>query len=199
MGSLVHTTRYSRGRLPHWEVERGRYFVTVRCADSLPRDVVERLREIHESIRSVESASPQFAQLQRTYFRTMEKYLDAGNGSSPLQNPRAAEALAEALQGLDRDGAIAEHYTIMPNHWHALLVPAGSNSIELHRLMTNLKGRTARAINLALGKSGSLWQREWFDRWIRDEAEWNRCVDYIHRNPVKAGLVKEGDSHPWTK
>jgi putative transposase len=87
----------------------------------------------------------------------------------------------------------------MPNHWHAWLVPAGSNSIAQHRLMTKRMGRTARGINLALGQRGSLGLREWFDRLIRDEAEWKRCVDYIHRNPVKAGWVKAGDRHPWRK
>jgi hypothetical protein len=30
--------------------------------------------------------------------------------------------------------------------------------------MRGVKGRTARRINLALGRTGTLWQREWFDR-----------------------------------
>jgi len=44
-----------------------------------------------------------------------------------------------------------------------------------------------------------VWQREWFDRWIRDEAEWEKCVAYIRNNPVKAGLARTWVEHPWTK
>ena len=56
---LVETTSFRRGKLPHWEIKGGRYFVTVRLADSLPRDVVARLQEIHHSLSAVKSASTQ--------------------------------------------------------------------------------------------------------------------------------------------
>mgnify|MGYP002636007494 CR=1 FL=1 len=199
MRSLVRTTAYTRGQLPHWEVEGGRYFVTVRCHDSLPREAISRLGDIHDSLQAVEHASLQFAQLQRTYFLTMEKYLDAGSGASPLRDPRAASALVRVLDDLPAEGAVAAHYTIMPNHWHALLAPIGGNSIKLHRVMARLKGRSARAINLVLGRSGPLWQREWFDRWMRNDTEWNRCAEYIRNNPVKVGLVRTWQEHLWTK
>jgi REP element-mobilizing transposase RayT len=65
--------------------------------------------------------------------------------------------------------------------------------------MRGVKGRTARRINLALGRTGMLWQREWFDRWMRDDDEWERSVAYIHQNPVKAGLARSWQDHLWTK
>jgi REP element-mobilizing transposase RayT len=91
------------------------------------------------------------------------------------------------------------HYTIMPNHCHALVAPRAGANVGLHSLLSRLKGRTAREINLALGRTGTLWQREWFDRWIRSDAEWDRFVAYIHRNPVKAGLVRTTEDHLWTR
>ena len=33
-----------RGRLPHWEVEGGTYFVTIRLGDSLPQSLLESIR-----------------------------------------------------------------------------------------------------------------------------------------------------------
>ncbi len=195
----LQTTKFTWGRLPHWEVERGRYFVTVRCRDSLPREVVARLQEIQETLRRTEARSADFLRLQRQYFATMEKFLDAGGGSAPLRNPGAARALVEALDGLVKEGVGVPHFAIMPNHWHALLVPTGAASIDLHGLMTRLKGRSARAINLALGKAGALWQREWFDRWMRDDAEWERCVAYVRQNPVKVGIVADWRDDPWTR
>jgi REP element-mobilizing transposase RayT len=199
MTSLVQTTRFSRGRLPHWEVAQGRYFVTVRCHDSLPREVVARLKEIQDSLRCVESRSPEFGRLQRQYFVTMEKFLDAGSGSAPLRRKGAAAALVAAFAALADESVSVPHFTVMPNHWHALLESIGADSIDLHGVMTRLKGRTARAVNLSLGRRGTLWQREWFDRWMRDDAEWSRCVDYVRQNPVKAGLVRDWREDPWTR
>ena len=35
-----------------------------------------------------------------------------------------------------------------------------------------------------------LWQREYWDRFIRDENHFQKAIEYIHHNPVKSGLVK---------
>lgn len=199
MFARVQTTRFMRGRLPHWEIEGGRYFVTVRLHDSLPREVVTRLAEVHQSLQNIEARSSEYVRLQRQYFLTMEKYLDAGVGSAPLRHDVAAKVLAEAFAGLRQENVDVPHFTIMPNHWHALLEPVGEHQVNLHDVMTRFKGRTARAINRALDRHGVLWQREWFDRWMRTEAEWNRCRDYIRQNPVKAGLVRDWREDPWTR
>jgi hypothetical protein len=100
MNAWLHTTRFSRGKLPHWEVLNGRYFITVRCADSLPSEVVTRLQQIHETMRLIEPASNGFAELQRTYFRMMEKHLDAGAGRCPLQGAGAAGVMVAELEGV---------------------------------------------------------------------------------------------------
>ncbi len=46
-GTLSDTRERWHHRLPHWEVAGRPHFVTVRCAGSLPPDVVARLREVH--------------------------------------------------------------------------------------------------------------------------------------------------------
>lgn len=199
MTLLVRTTRFSRGRLPHWEIEQGRYFVTARCADSRPAHVVARLAEIHRSVSTIKSGSPEFDRLQRQYFQTMEKYLDAGGGEAPLLDSRAARILADAFAQPEIPDVTIPHYTVMPNHWHALVVPVAGATIDLHALIGRLKGRNARAINSAMGRSGAVWQREWFDRWIRSDAEWDRFVRYVQHNPMKAGIVRDWREHPWTR
>jgi REP element-mobilizing transposase RayT len=199
MTLLARTTRFTWGRLPHWEIEGGRYFVTVRYRDSLPADVVERLREVNRSLQQTQAASPAFAQLQRQYFLTMEKFLDRGTGEAPLRHAAAADALAACFANLAGNAVFVTHYTIMPNHWHALIELGNGGSHDLHATMTRLKGASARAVNVAIGRSGTLWQREWFDRWMRSEAEWQKCRDYIRANPVKAGIVKDWRDHAWTK
>jgi putative transposase len=199
MSLLARTTRFIRGRLPHWEVEGARYFVTVRCHDSLPAHVLAQLQEVNVALQRIRPASKEYGQMQRQYFRTMEKYLDRGAGLALLRKEAAASVLVQELHALAADGIHVPHYSIMPNHWHALLAPAEGGTIDLHAVMARLKGRSARTINAALGCSGPLWQREWFDRWMRNEAEWVKCRDYIRENPVKARLVAVWAEDRWTR
>lgn len=43
-----------------------------------------------------------------------------------------------------------------------------------------------------------VWMREYWDRFIRDDAHLRATIDYIHRNPVKAGLCREPSDWPWS-
>lgn len=44
----------------------------------------------------------------------------------------------------------------------------------------------------------TLWQREYWDRFIRDENHFQKAIEYIHMNPVKAGLVDNADDWAWS-
>ena len=146
---LVETTRFRRGKLPHWEIKHGRYFVTVRLADSLPSPVVARLQEIHRALSAVEPASEQFTALQRQSFRTMEKYLDAGTGACLLREAAHAIVVHTELLALADWHVAVPHFTIMPNHWHALIVPAPNCRHSLAEIMKRLKGRTGKQLRAA--------------------------------------------------
>jgi putative transposase len=50
------------------------------------------------------------------------------------------------------------------------------------------KSFPARRINSLLGRSGSLWQPDYFDRLVCDEKHFANCVRYIRLNPKKARL-----------
>jgi hypothetical protein len=62
---------------------------------------------------------------------------------------------------------------------------------RLDDLIQSRTSFTARAANAILGRSGVFWQREYFDRTIRDSRHLNAAIDCVHRNPVAAGLVLE--------
>lgn len=173
--------------------------MTVRCADSLPVEVVDRLRRVHANLSTIEPSSSQFVALQRQYFLTMENYLDAGLGECRLADSRAAGVLVAELRALTEWQINVAHYSIMPNHWHALIEPGLDCTHALGEIMRRVKGRTARAINNLFGATGTFWQREWFDRWMRNDAERERCVRYIQNNPIKAGISREVGEHPWTR
>jgi type I restriction enzyme R subunit/putative DNA methylase len=86
-------------------------------------------------------------------------------------------------------------YVVMPNHVHLLVRPL----VSPDRLLRSLKGSTARAANLLLGRTGEpFWQKESYDHWVRDHAEFLRIRGYIEANPVKAGLVSRPEDFPWS-
>ena len=74
----------------------------------------------------------------------------------------------------------------MPNHFHALFM--GSEGWPLPDLVKSWKHASTRAVNRRLGRAGPLWQRDYFDRVVRDERHFANCLRYIRRNPAKAGL-----------
>ena len=43
-----------------------------------------------------------------------------------------------------------------------------------------------------------VWMREYWDRYIRDDRHFAATVDYIHQNPVKAGLTRRSEDWPWS-
>ena len=64
--------------------------------------------------------------------------------------------------------------------------------------MQSLKRQTARKSNIVLGREGTFWQDESYDHVIRDNGEFERIVNYVLENPVKAGLASKWEDWPWT-
>ncbi len=51
---------------------------------------------------------------------------------------------------------------------------------------------------MCLGRRGTFWQAETFDHLVRNEEDWLDKFDYIHDNPVKAGLVDKPQDYPFS-
>jgi hypothetical protein len=68
--------------------------------------------------------------------------------------------------------------------------------IPLHDVGQSWKSFTAKAINRRLGRTGTVWMRDYFDHYIRDDRHLAAVVAYIHANPVKAGLVDHEEAWP---
>jgi putative transposase len=43
-----------------------------------------------------------------------------------------------------------------------------------------------------------VWQRRFWEHSVRDEEDLKRCVDYVHWNPKKHGLVRNIRDWPWS-
>jgi len=79
-------------------------------------------------------------------------------------------------------------YAVMPNHVHAIVRPMLPKEHPLETIIGSWKQHAATRIHQRAGTSGNLWQDEAFDRIIRDEEHLYRVLQYIGRNPQKAGL-----------
>ena len=94
--------------------------------------------------------------------------------------------MAQALQFFDTSRYLLHAWVIMPNHVHLLLSLAEAASLE--RVVASWKRFTANQIHARNHTSGSLWQKDYFDRIIRDWDHIMNVARYIRRNPVKAKL-----------
>ncbi|MBI2682448.1 MAG: transposase [Acidobacteriales bacterium] len=181
-----------RGRLPHWEMERGTYFVTFRLADSLPQALLQTWLAEREDLSQRTMAggralsAAEISRLDRLHQSKIEKYLDSGVGNCELARAEAAEIVAAALQRFDEARYRLFAWCIMPNHVHAVfkLRPAW----ELATIIHSWKSYSAKAINRRLHRRGTLWQREYYDHLVRDQDELWQTIRYVLRNPEKAGL-----------
>ncbi|MCC5840370.1 MAG: transposase [Opitutales bacterium] len=183
--------RVWRRRLPHWEVRGGRYFITIRCAGSLPIALQRRLESLCLPIENKATEERAIETQQRSYFRLLEKYLDEGSGFAPFATPSVARSGLQSMRrAFEKEGWAVGPIVMMPNHSHVIVRQLSDGDLEC--VMKRVKGRVARETNALLGRSGKFWQREWFDRLIRDDAEYARTARYIRNNPVKAHLAAEG-------
>jgi len=191
MSEWVPTESRWRSQLPHWEVRGAWHFITIRCQGSLPEPALRRIREIHHKLQNTAAQSPEFAELQRQYFLTAEKYLDTSHGFAPFRDKEICEVAIAAIRKSEMDGWQLNDGVIMPNQLHLLMKKASDTGYTLKETIERLKGRSARLVNQALARKGRCWQEDWFDRWMRSDAERDRTVQYIRNNPVKARLCRD--------
>ena len=118
--------------------------------------------------------------------RDGDDVLDRGFGASLLREPACAKIVAEALMHGDPEQYELLTWCVMPNHVHALIYT--NEKTELGAIVRLWKSYTAARINAATGRTGSLWARDYFDRFIRDERHFESNKRYIEMNPVSARL-----------
>jgi type I restriction enzyme R subunit/putative DNA methylase len=182
----------SRGYLPHRDEVGLLQSITFRLADSLPQ---EKLRSLEQSLATLPQSSRDLEQRKQ-----IEAWLDAGIGCCALRHPAVAATVEAALLHHDGERYRLLAWCIMPNHVHVLIQPHAPLA-GIVQSWKSFTGRWALANNaeLELGVPGkSLWMREYWDRYIRDETHLRAVIAYIHQNPVQAGLCPTPSAWPWS-
>ena len=164
-------------------------FVTWRLGDSLPKAKLDKWNEERDNWckRYPEPWDDKTEEEYHERFsRQIDRWLDQGSGSCVLKDPSNAKIVADALRHFDGKWYEIASFVVMPNHVHVMFRPLGRHTLV--KIVKSWKGFTAREINKRIGKTGALWQDEYWDRLIRSERHFSKVKEYIRENPVNARL-----------
>jgi putative transposase len=112
-----------------------------------------------------------------------------------LRRPQIACLVEDALLHFDGTRYRLLCWVVMPNHVHLLMET--SDAHPLPKVVQSWKSFTAKQANAILGRTGTFWDRDYFDRFIRDDGHLAAVTRYIEDNPVKAGLVGRAEEWAW--
>jgi len=86
-------------------------------------------------------------------------------------------------------GVALDEFIVMPNHIHAIVVLTGERAGAMNRAPTlgevirGFKARSSVERRKSLGDNAVLWQRNYFEHVVRNDADLSRVREYIADNP----------------
>ena len=194
MPEYPETIAFWRGRLPHWEVVGGRYFVTIHLAGALPAEASARIHRMSQQLRDCKGG--EYLRLAKRVFAAMESHLDRAPSVHHFMHAQVAGEVQEAIAYRQRHRIWdVFEYVVMPSHIH-LFIEVAEGSLK--QSLESFKDWTAHRAADVLGPHGvRFWQKEWFDHWARTPQEEDRIREYIRRNPVRGRLVADYRDWPF--
>ena len=131
-----------------------------------------------------------YQQARDLHFVTFSCY-----GRQPLlESERAKGIFEQALEQTRRQyGFWVTGYVIMPEHVHLLV--SEPERATLARALQALKQSVARRL---IGDERHFWHARYYDFNVYTRAKRIEKLRYMHRNPVKRGLVKEPQDWRWS-
>lgn len=123
-----------------------------------------------------------------TYFVTWRLHR-----SQPHLEPAERDLVVSVLRHFEDERYSLEAYVIMNDHVHVVVTPRPG--IELEEVLHSWKSFSAKRLQREHRRSGAVWQNEYHDRIVRDDAELTRKIRYVQRNPVRRW--PECHHYPW--
>jgi putative transposase len=164
---------HARGYLPHFDSPERIQHVVMRSADSLPNNLLQDL-------------SP----------AEIDHVLDTQGRDALFDDPAVAIIVEKALHHFDGERYRLLGWCVMPNHIHAVVQQI--EGFRMGDVVRSWKSFSARAINKMLNRSGAVWARDYFDRYVRSEGQLVDLLNYIENNPLATGLVKDARDWPFS-
>jgi REP element-mobilizing transposase RayT len=107
--------------------------------------------------------------------------------------PEEKNIITRAINHFDDSRYVLLVYVVMHDHVHILVEPC--ERYTLTQLVHSWKSFTANRLQLQFNRRKSVWQDEYFDRIVRDEAELLEKAQYIINNPFK--IWPEIEEYQW--
>ncbi len=112
-----------------------------------------------------------------------------------LAAPAAYSVFEQELEAVRRRyGFAVAGYVLMPEHAHLLVGEPSRSTLSV--VLQVLKQQTSR--KLKQRGAVQFWQRRYYDFNVWSEAKRVEKLRYMHRNPVKRGLVEKPEDWPWS-
>jgi len=96
----------------------------------------------------------------------------------------------------EHDGWWVGSYVVMPDHVHFFARPAVDARSKAESVGM-WKSVSARRIAATLSIKPSIWQPDYFDRYLRSSESYSEKWQYVEQNPVRAGLVISVEDWPY--
>jgi putative transposase len=126
------------------------------------------------------------------HFITCSCYRRQQRFKSPRSRSLFEEICEEVRQELDFN---VYGYVLMPEHFHILI--SESRKEDPSMALQVLKQRVARKLNAA-ENDGDFWQRRFYDFNVTSQRKKIEKIKYMHRNPVRRGLVERPEDWEWS-
>jgi REP element-mobilizing transposase RayT len=208
---------FRRRHLPHWDVGGHAFFVTACLAGSISaaglRSIQTKRLELEARERPAEMTETEWEHhCGKLLFAFVDRLLDYLSPVRHLADDRQAEIVRNAFLHFAGERYRLFAFVVMPSHHHWLFLPnedwenlalqksAAPKSRRTPReiISHSIQSYTATMCNRIRGETGTYWQGETFDHWVRDDAELLRIIEYIEGNPVAAGLTDRPENWPWS-
>jgi putative transposase len=119
------------------------------------------------------------------------------NGEFCFITPEDFRILLSHLDEMTRTyGVTLYAYTLMANHVHLLL--QAPQTERLARPLRWFFRETTRVWQRTRGRRGHFWERRYWACLVGDDEYALAALRYCDRNPVRAGLVDDPASYPWS-
>ena len=117
-----------------------------------------------------------------------------------LEDAKTCETFVTALeQARVRYKLRVYGFVAMPEHVHLLISEPDSGTVATVIQSLKISSSLRTAAERECGERGSpLWQKRYYDRNTRDYGEFVEKLQYIHRNPVRRGLVERAEDWKWS-
>lgn len=113
--------------------------------------------------------------------------------NQPTLHPEERTLGADAIEHFDGRRYDVFAYVVMDDHVHVLVFPLAGHALK--QIVHSWKSFTANELRKLRERGVPVWQDEYFDGIIRNEAELARKTKYILGNPVKRW--PETNEYPW--